>query len=449
MSFACLARLPSVSIAEKAEIVQRFYEQAAFHPSGIMYSMQRMDHESVRPFTPADLEGQYFFSFDKWRLKPDGPWDYLHNENSITTSGIYLAAQSYRFQASADEAARREAGRAFQSLNLIYELGERDGRPGWMGKPYSWRVSDETSPDQYLDASWGLSAYHPIASAAERRRIEEMFVGFADYWRRVDYTITYFGHPGDLKPRTDDNNLFLIMLNAMAWRFTRSKPYLDEAKRFCGIGTWHKETNIDIIKRSRLKSETHQHLDTVFKDYIRPGETICWEANIHNKFTVTAIENILTAAPELIENVAQEAISRWWEIWRYGVGEDFMPYYWYAVDVQKDTWRPLPKTPVTAPWWLDDRFCNYLSQVRWMEPLARFMYTSVVAARHAPAVAADARKLCLRIMEKIDAQRLRWMVDLDGQQLLPELAYMGGVLSSEVAPSFLAAYWRGRCENLW
>ena len=34
------------------------------------------------------------------KLKLDGPHDYLHGENSITQSGLYLTSQSYRYKVS-------------------------------------------------------------------------------------------------------------------------------------------------------------------------------------------------------------------------------------------------------------------------------------------------------------------------------------------------------------
>ena len=448
-STAELAELATAPIGRKAEIIQKFYESVAFHPSGIVYSMQRMDEHFVRPFTAGDFAGKHGMSFDKWRVKPDGFWDWIHNENSITTSGIYLASQCYRFQATKDDAALEQARKAFHSLDLIYQLGEKDGRPGWMGKPYSWRVSDQTSPDQYLDATWGMFAYHPLASGAERRRIEEMFVGFADHWRKIDYTLSYFGHRWDVKQSKDAYNLILVMLNAVAWHFTRNELYLNEAKRFRALGTWDRETNIDIIKRQRLNNPP-SGMNETFKDVLRENETICWESNILSKFAAVAIETILAVAPELVEGAVEGTLARFWSIWRYGFGEDFLPYYWYAVDAKTDAWRPLPKTtPAAGNWFLDDPFMSYVSQVRWVNPLTRFMYTSLVAAKRSPQVADQARQLALRIMEKIDALRLRWIIDPDGRQLLPELDYMGTVLDSEMSPTYLATYWRGRSEKLW
>ena len=104
--------------------------------------------------------GKYHLRRKSSKLQLDGPWDYLHGENSITISGLYLAAQAYRLQVGEEPAAAEEAARAFRSLEIIYEMGVQAGSPGWMCKPYGFRPSNQTSPDQYLHACWGLYAYY-------------------------------------------------------------------------------------------------------------------------------------------------------------------------------------------------------------------------------------------------------------------------------------------------
>ena len=84
-----------------------------------------------------------------------------------------------------------------------------------------------------------------------------------------------------------------------------------------------------------------------------------------------------------------------------------------------------------------------------MEPLARFMVASVIAAQHASEVRSHARAVAVRMMEHVDWQRLHWLFDPDGKQLVPEISYCGQCLSSEMPASFLAAYWRGKQQGLW
>ena len=107
-----LPDLQGVTLDEKVERLQKFYEKVAFHESGIMYSMQKIDQGAVRPFTSVDFEDRVWLDTSKWRIKPAGQWELTNNENSITTSGLYLVSQCYRYEATGDGAALAEAARA-------------------------------------------------------------------------------------------------------------------------------------------------------------------------------------------------------------------------------------------------------------------------------------------------------------------------------------------------
>jgi hypothetical protein len=294
-----------------------------------------------------------------------------------------------------------------------------------------------------------MLAYHPLASAQVQKRIEEMFVGFADHWRKIDYLLGYFGNHWNVKRHTDAYNAVFVMLNAIAYRFSKNPVHLQEAKNFYAYADWMRETNVGSQLRRRLKNGPTDR-DILFKEVLREDETICWETN-HAKFLAVAVENILAVAPELIGSDVDPALKVFWETWPFGLGEDLLPYYWFAVNARTKEWRPLEKTAMLPPdkCAFGDPFMGYISQVRYTASLTRFMYISVVAAKHCRAIAKDARGLAMRIMEKIDRTRLKWMIDPDGQQLIPELRYMGQVLDSELAPTYVATYWRGRLENLW
>lgn len=452
-----LAGLPAASPAEKAARVQALYDRAAFSPSGIMYSMQHLADGEVRPFEPRDFEGAVCINAEHSGLKLDGGWDYLHGENAITHSGIYLASQAYRIQVEDTPDAREQAVRAFRSLELIYEMGVKEGKPGWMCKPYGFRPSNQTSPDQYLDACWGLYAYHKVAPADHRRKIEEMVTAFADYWRRADYKISYFGNAWSI-----DNggygNATLVLINALAHRYTGRQAYLDEARRLLGRADWL--TGTAVTKwRARLEEERRNGRLTPHNEspipfatpLLKPGEVFFWESAILCKYVAVAAEILQETHPELIGGRLPAILGQWWEQGNYGTGDDLLPYYWFAADFLNGTWRPLPSTPMLPreKWAFGDPFFGCISQVRWNEPLARSIVTSVIACRHAPAVAERARELARRIIGALDETRLHWMVDPDGQQLPPEIRYYGQCLSSEMGASFLAAYWRGCRDGLW
>jgi len=55
---AMLGQLKTASFHRKMELLQEIYEGVAFHGSGIIYSMQRLDADGIRPFVASDFEGQ-------------------------------------------------------------------------------------------------------------------------------------------------------------------------------------------------------------------------------------------------------------------------------------------------------------------------------------------------------------------------------------------------------
>ncbi len=447
--------LPGASSVEKAARVQALYDRAAFHSSGLMYSMQRLVDGEVRPFEPRDFEGAFFVK----SLTIDGAWEYLHGENSITHAGIYLASQAYRIQVEDTPDAREQAAKAFRALEIIFEMGVHEGKPGWMCKPYGFRPSDQTSPDQYLDACWGMYAYHAVAPADHRRKIEEMVAAFADYWRSVDYTLTYFGNHWNFGEWGGYGNAKLILVNALAHHFTGKQVYLDEVRRFLDRADWMTDSSVTGW-RARLEQEQREgklqpHNETPIGGWatplLNPGEVLFWEAAILCKFVAVAAEILQEILPEIIDGRLPSILELWWEQGGYGIGDDMLPYYWFAADFLQGTWRPLPNTPMlpSERWAFGDPFMGCISQVRETEPLARLIVTSVIACRHAPAVAERAGAMARRIIDALDETRLHWMIDPDGKQLPPQITYYGQCLSSEMGASFLAAYWRGRGDGLW
>lgn len=456
-----LSMIKGSPLDKKVRLFQDIYEQVAFHPSGIMYSMLHLEGDRIRPFKPSDVVGAVGIDATVGKFQLDSYADYLHGENSITASGLYLAAQSLRYRATKDDRAMEQAARAFNSLDLIYKMGEKAGKPGWMGKPYGFKPSNQTAADQYLDACFGLWNYHEIAPAGHKQRIEEMFFGFADYWRGADYVISYFGSHWDLKGETDSYNSIFMMINSLAFYFSKANVYMREIEKLMQRQTWTHTTRIESLRATAVqkfretgKPEmiTYSAAFSLAKDVLKPSEILCWETTIHSKFVAVAADIIAQTCPQVLNAELADVLPMWWSEWKYGMGADCMPYYWFAVDLINDTWRPLPRTDFPSDrskWLFGDPFTSYLSQVRWMDPMARFMVTSLVTARHAPKSAVRAKALAQRMMASLDTDRLHWMLDTDGKQLVPEISYYGKCLSSELPGSFLASYWAGKCEGYW
>ncbi len=430
-----LDTLAGRSVQEKIDIIQRNYPRVIFSKSEIMFSLLKIDGDTIRPLNDSDfLYKGCRHDYSHWRYKPDGDWDLLNYENSITTSGLYLASQAWRYKATEDPDALEQAAKAFNSLDLIWKLGDADGRSGWMGKPYSGRISDQTSPDQYLDACMGMYQYYPIATKPTQHHIAQMFVSFADYWRSVDYQLGYFGNKWDVKPSKGAYNLILLMINALGYRFSgQQKVYLQEFDRLYEYGTWQTETDLDERRKSGER------------------ETLAWELTIHCKFAVAAAEIILDILPDRIRPDMESTVTTWWNIWEYGMREDLFGYYHYYVNLEDDTWHPAEKTEIKPreSWRFGCSFQAYTSKVLWLEPMNRTLYTCMSAIDHAPGIADAATVLAKRILDAVDSEHLRWIYDPDGNQLSKYDKSMDNCLSSEGPATVMLAFWRGRARGLW
>jgi hypothetical protein len=236
--------------------------------------------------------------------------------------------------------------------------------------------------------------------------------------------------------------------------------HLQEFEKWMAKATWPKTTALaslratvwqQIKERGKAEVVPYSASFSLAKDLLKPGECLCWETVIHSKFVAVASELIVQSKVSDLSGQIAEILKLWWSEWKYGVGEDMLPYYWFAVDLVNDTWRPMPTTRILPKeqWLFGDPFASYMSQVRWNEPLARFAVTSVIAAPQCPKDRDRIVGVGRRMLESLDHAHLHWLYDPDGKQLLPEISYYGQCLSSEVPGSFLTAYWKGRKEKLW
>jgi hypothetical protein len=125
-------------------------------------------------------------------------------ENAGQASGAYLEALCARATLAGDAHARELARRTVDAIATLWENAAATQHPlggggrGWFPKPYDGirRVSQmhECSVDQYCDVTLGLHTYYlTLADEAEKRKIEEVIVSFADWWYDHDYCGVYFG----------------------------------------------------------------------------------------------------------------------------------------------------------------------------------------------------------------------------------------------------------------
>ena len=437
----------------KIDLIQTIYEGVEFHDSGIMYSMQYLDEAGIRPFVESD--------FPPGIPTPTGTPSaaaYLHGENSLMAAGWYLAAQSFRFRATQAPEALEQARKALRSLCIVYDLGVKAGRTGWMCKPYGFQYSEQTSGDQYLAACYGLYHFQALATPEEREQIRKMVCDFADYWISIDHVYTYHGNSWDQKCNLFGYNAIHLMVCAWAYAISGDVVYRDKAEEFKERALWHKTTQIE-QRREQANAQIAAGEDLNLwanprfpfaNQFLQPGEILCWEQVSLSTFVFAAVDILQGTCPELLPAEPATFLDPWFHQWKYGMPEeDFHAYYWFAVDLVKDTWRPLPSTEPgpKEEWPFGNLLLSYVSQMRWNDPLARNMNNYSIALSLVPELREEAGRLIHCVMDKLKWQHLLWIYDPDGNQLLKDLRDRGRCLSSEVPASVLAAWWRLQLEE--
>jgi len=448
-----LLDIDGLDLEAKARRISDHFLALHDHPSGIFYSLMKIDGDAIRAFQPSDFEGVTTFDFKGWRIKPAGSWEYRNNENSLTTAGYWLAAQVERYHVTQEADALHHASRAYQCLDAIYKFGEEDGRPGWMGKPYGFKLSDQTSGDQYLFAAWGLAEYAKVAPKAEAARSREMLVGMANYWKQIDYKIFYLDHVWDNRENLHAYNAIFVYLNTLAYDITGEGKYLNEAREFRAAGKWDHETTLDEWKREAATKDSNEWPpNRIVGDQLKPGEYLCWETTIHSLFTAVSATGTHHILPELVdrESLAQ-TLKVWLEPWTLGVEDDLLPYYFFLVNLNEGTWRPAQNSPKLprSEWFLGSPGLSQTTTRRWTEPLGRTLVTAMLAGEHSPEVAAEAKSVARRIMESINGTRMQWQIDPDGKQIAPDRHDVINTLSSEIPSAYVFSFWRGRRLGWW
>jgi hypothetical protein len=123
-------------------------------------------------------------------------------------------------------------------------------------------------------------------------------------------------------------------------------------------------------------------------------------------------------------------------------------HYWIDIDVVQRTLRPTGLRRNDAPPFPGE-FFGWYSDVRWSDSLYRTLTAALPVIARLPERRAAALAWAQRIMQLTDGRRLRWMIDLDGQQLRPMVRWMGCMLSSEAPCHYLITWWRGQAAGLW
>jgi len=446
---------------EKVARLQAFLGEQYIHESGLMYCHWHWGDDGLRPFVAADYNGQSVV-----RMRSGfSPVGHSSAENSPWVAGLFLWSQCLRHRVTGDDQALVYAARAFRSLDLTFALTEAQGVRGFLSKPYDWTASVETSPDQYVAAMLGMWAYRPLAPAAARARIDALLPAMADFWRERDYTIAYFERRFRIM---DDayHALTMACLHALAAAVTGATPYRDEAERLIELAGAC-ATRID-TERARMLAELAGNAAAVDDIATKQSNRALGDA-VHDParapYMVRNTENraamwmMVAALDELAHHrliapgLVQQAIARFYDHCRLGLRPDWLSHYVIQIDLERGTWYPLerPITPERRAWAEQaglSLFVAYDSQVCWGDAAARIADIALIGAIRAPALCAGALTTTRALLAQLDQRRLRWMIDPDGRQVLPELRYMTESLSSDVPAFTILTYWRARLAGI-
>jgi hypothetical protein len=438
----------------KVAAIERLTTAARAHPSGIMVCMPYVAPEGLRQVREADFAGMERQA-DNFGHRLKSATDFFDNENSITTSGSHLAAQSIRYQASGDPAAMVAARAAYRSLRTVFEFGVQAGQRGFMGKPFHFEYSCHTTGDQSLHALWGWWTFLPIASPEEQAEIREMIVAVADYQISVDYTI-FNRSGGEWNCRKDptDYNAVMAALVAAAYKLTGEAKYREACRFVMQTGRWQEERRLDTIT-ARFRAGTYeaQPWDRIAGADVAAGEFAHWEQIQHCQFTAISAAIIHECAPDLLPLAdLRRVLALWWSDHPLGFDPEARAYlYWFLVSAKDLAWRRVPRTPrlPREQWFGGHPMLSFAAEWIYGDCLARFMWTALVVARHCPELREQAAGYAGETLRRLEPWHLLWMADPDGRQIPPELAYYTRFLSSEVPECLIASYWEGRRLQLW
>lgn len=437
----------SLPVAEKIERLQSFLGENYFHPNGMMYCMWHYKEGFARPFQESDI-GQYRYDFvEKEKITHKGWFD---SENSISTSGLYLWSQALRYQVTGEAKAMAYARKAFRSLKIIFAMGAEFDKPGFFGKPWEWKSSTGTSPDQYICAMHGMWAYREIADREDRLEIDRMLPLMADWWRNNDYTLVYHGTVWPILPH---HAPAMACMHDMAYRASGKTLYLDESRRLLtmaeGWPTWIDRNRREMIhpvgwpvekKGNRWPAVCHG------LEYEKGREPyLLQQFEVGEIWLTMACSDYFMRESPSVTPVVRHAISRQYKYMQFGLREDLLTLMVIQTDLERDTWHPIRK-PAKAPGTL--AYETDLSEICWGDFASRVIDAAVIGHQHSPDYCAGAQLLAKRMFAALDERRLRWMIDPDGEQCEPAKKWILHFLSSDV-PSFAClAYWRARLHGI-
>lgn len=441
-------------ISQKVEVLQTFLGEEYFDERGLMYAMWLWRGDELRPFRNEDFAG---VNSD---LNAQGfEWAGHQNyENCASNSGLFLWSQALRFLVTGEDVALEYCRRAWNSLDTIFRMTEAQGHRGYLCKPWGGKVTNETTPDQYLFGFMGWWTYREvcvrIGDKATQARVDELIVASADWWRERDYCLTSFDQPMNARDRTSENNPGFTAMNQMAFLATGDQKYLIEAARLQGVlgaaPTRLDDMRLHLARCGSVRDESNYFQNFWYDESRKDFITLDFEWRGASYMSVLPLpfffRHDLSRAPLL-----KTLLARVYEYIQFGLRDDLLHLYWVQIDVERNQWFPvqMKSTPQSREkpmynWSL----YSYLSEYCWGDTASRVPLVALMSHLWASEFCPGALTLCKRMLRVLDNRRLHWMIDPDGEQLEPTEKWITQVLSSDAPAMSCLTYWLARSYGL-
>jgi len=431
------------SVGERIARIDRFVHEHYYDPQGLMYSHIKWDEE--RPFAASD-----FGPGDSTVNGPE-PHQWMSYENSTFVAGLFLAAQTFRYEATKDPAALDYARRAYGAVEANYRLSEsattdigpvqkagiietvagaRPAPGGFFCKPYYGQATDHTSTEQHFGPLFGLYHYWKIASAEDRERIRNIFSAVSRRWR-AGYRINFFGETWNLEesyPRAQRHMFVWAVIHRMAFEITREQACLDEFRRLdslYGAIPTPRETMLGLGRPSYISTEDRQ---------------------FHVQIVIGA--EILAELEPSARDRYVRGMRAWWKYSSTGQRDDLTAYYFIKVDTLSGAWEKLPVSiKARAHWRSSFMLHNVTLPICWMGIRERQGLTGSIVSRYLPEEAVAAKARVAAIFGGLDKQHLKWFTDPEGVVPAP-MHWMLNVMQGDALAFYSLGYWYARAHHL-
>jgi hypothetical protein len=246
----------------------------------------------------------------------------------------------------------------------------------------------------------------------------------------------------------------------MAYRVTNDSKYLEEARRLLtlaeGWPTWIDRNRGEMIHPKGFPIEANgvrwpkayrgHEYDPARQPYLLQMVEVdeIW-------MTISCADYFMKQGSAETP-IIRHAISRHFRYGQFGLRDDLLALLTIQVDLERDTWHPIPNHDLGASR-VPDKTINanlhsHLGQLCRGDFAGRVPDMAIIAHLHAPDYCPGALLLAKRMLQRLDNQRLHWYIDPDGKQVPQTRSWTLDLLSSDV-PSFTClSYWRARAAGI-